>query len=49
VKFVQDVSHAILAAEMGIDESNYRAAYADMRAHLPEQSRLTDQRLNEPA
>lgn len=48
-KFVQDVSHAILAAEMKIDESNYRAAHADMRAHLPEQSRQTDLRLNEPA
>jgi 2-polyprenyl-6-methoxyphenol hydroxylase-like FAD-dependent oxidoreductase len=49
VKFVQDVSHAILAAEMGIDESNYRAAYADMCAHLPEQSRQTDRRLDQPA
>jgi hypothetical protein len=34
---------------MRIDESNYLAAYADMRAQLPEQSRQTDLRLDEPA
>jgi 2-polyprenyl-6-methoxyphenol hydroxylase-like FAD-dependent oxidoreductase len=48
-KFVQDVSHAILAAEMEVDESNYRAAYAEMRAHLRQQSLQADRRLNEPA
>jgi 2-polyprenyl-6-methoxyphenol hydroxylase-like FAD-dependent oxidoreductase len=48
-KFVQDVSHAILAAEMEIDESDFSAAYAEMRAHLPGQSLQSDLRLNSPA
>lgn len=48
-KFVQDVSHAILDAEMKIDEADYRAAYAEMRQHLPEQTVQTERWLNELA
>ncbi|MTD56527.1 FAD-dependent monooxygenase [Amycolatopsis pithecellobii] len=49
VKLVQDLSYAILAAEMSIDETNRRDAYAGMRKHLPAQSQQTDRMLNAPA
>lgn len=48
-KLVQDVSHGILEAEMGINADNWNDAVAGMRAHLPEQSRGVDTLLNAPA
>ena len=48
-KLVQDVSHGILDAEMGITAENWHLAVAGMRAHLPEQSRGVDTLLNAPA
>ena len=48
-KLVQDVSHGILDAEMGINADNWHLAVAGMRAHLPEQTRGVDTLLNAPA
>ncbi len=48
-KLVQDVSHGILAAEMGITAENWNDAVAGMRAHLPEQMRGVDALLDAPA
>lgn len=48
-KLVQDVSHGILDAEMGITADNWHLAVEGMRAHLPEQSRGVDTLLNAPA
>lgn len=48
-KLVQDVSHGILAAEMGITAETWNVAVAGMRAHLPEQSAHVDALLNAPA
>jgi 2-polyprenyl-6-methoxyphenol hydroxylase-like FAD-dependent oxidoreductase len=49
VRLVQDASHAILAAEMAIDDDNRAAAFAGMREHLPAQSAGLDAALNAPA
>jgi 2-polyprenyl-6-methoxyphenol hydroxylase-like FAD-dependent oxidoreductase len=48
-KLVQDVSHGILAAEMGLTAETWDAAVAQMRAHLPEQMRGVDALLDAPA
>ncbi len=48
-KLVQDVSHGILAAEMGITADTWDATVAGMRAHLPEQMRGVDMLLDAPA
>jgi len=48
-KLVQDVSHGILAAEMGITAETWNDAVAGMREHLPEQMAGVDALLNAPA
>ena len=48
-KLVQDVSHGILAAEMGITAETWDDSLAQMRAHLPERSRGVDLLLDAPA
>lgn len=47
-KFVVDVSHAILEAEMQVTAENMPYAIEGMRAELPGQTAYTEQRLNEP-
>lgn len=46
-KFVVDVSHAILDAEMQVTAENIQYAVEGMRAELPGQTTFTEQRLNE--
>ncbi len=48
-RLVQDVSHAILDAEMGITAETWDDAVAGMRANLPEQMRGVDRLLDAPA
>jgi 2-polyprenyl-6-methoxyphenol hydroxylase-like FAD-dependent oxidoreductase len=48
-RLVQDVSHGILAAEMGITAETWDDTVAAMRAHLPEQMRGVDLALAAPA
>ncbi|GAB2456675.1 Rossmann-fold NAD(P)-binding domain-containing protein [Jatrophihabitans fulvus] len=48
-KLVQDVSHGILEAEMGITAETWADAVAGMRAHLPERMRQVDLALDRPA
>lgn len=48
-RLVQDVSHGILASEMGINADNWDQAVAGMRAHLAEQMQGVDRLLDAPA
>lgn len=48
-RLVQDVSHGILASEMGITAANWDASLAGMRDHLQEQMQGVDRRLAQPA
>jgi 2-polyprenyl-6-methoxyphenol hydroxylase-like FAD-dependent oxidoreductase len=48
-RLVQDVSHGILAAEMGITAETWDAAMDGMRAHLAEQMQGVDRLLDAPA
>lgn len=48
-RLVQDVSHGILASEMGITADNWDDAVAGMKAHLPEQMQGVDRLLDAPA
>lgn len=48
-RLVQDVSHGILASEMGINADNWDQAVAGMKAHLAEQMQGVDRLLDAPA
>jgi 2-polyprenyl-6-methoxyphenol hydroxylase-like FAD-dependent oxidoreductase len=48
-RLVQDVSHGILQAEMGITADHYDLAIQGMRDHLVEQSHQVEAVLNQPA
>ncbi len=49
VRLVQDVSHAIMAAEMAITEQNRDEVFAGWRAGLPAQTRAVQEQLDQPA
>lgn len=48
-RLVQDVSHGILASEMGITADNWDASLAGMRDHLEDQMQGVDRVLAQPA